>query len=358
MLSRESQAALPFRTYLGIAYGVAAAVLWLAVLVADVPASGFDARTWWALAGMAIVSQLIGHSGYNWSLRHLSPLFVAVVSVGEPVLASALAWWILGEALDWRTGAGGVLVLAAIACATLGAAAASIHPPAESGVISDGRLRVRRLMPIGPARQPVCYATPRRGSPVSRLRAAVPRRHSPGRARRRPQDGRNPTAHCRRRRTAAPGWRARSASTQRRFSAPRRFSVTSAPSSRPSRQATPVQIVSSKASRRPMSGTYRSTLADRSTSRSPAARWRAIASSAPGQSSAAPRPATNSVVHAVTSARVAPPIAARINSNLSTAAVAVEREAGSRGEGAPPESAAPRQRGPSRAGRATACPCA
>lgn len=118
MLSREAQAALPFGAYLGIAYGVAAATLWLAVLVADVPASGFDARTWWALAGMAAVSQLIGHSGYNWSLRHLSPLFVAVVSVGEPVLASALAWWILGEALDWRTGAGGVLILAAIAFAT------------------------------------------------------------------------------------------------------------------------------------------------------------------------------------------------------------------------------------------------
>jgi drug/metabolite transporter (DMT)-like permease len=118
MLSREAQGSLPFRTYLGIAYGVAAAALWLAVLVADVPASGFDERTWWALAGMAAVSQLIGHSGYNWSLRHLSPLFVAVVSVGEPVIASALAWWILGEALDWRTGAGGVLILAAIAFAT------------------------------------------------------------------------------------------------------------------------------------------------------------------------------------------------------------------------------------------------
>jgi drug/metabolite transporter (DMT)-like permease len=120
LLSRAAQTSLPFRTYLGIAYGVAAAVLWLAVLIADVPSSGFDAHTWWALAGMAAVSQLIGHSGYNWSLRHLSPLFVAVVSVGEPVLASLLAWWILDESLDWRTGAGGLLVLAAIGFATLG----------------------------------------------------------------------------------------------------------------------------------------------------------------------------------------------------------------------------------------------
>ena len=121
LLSREAQSALSFRAYLGIAYGVAGAVLWAAVFLTDTPATGFDSRTWWALAGMAAISQLIGHSGYNWSLRHLDPLFVAVVSVGEPVLASLLGWWLIGEALDWRTGAGGLLILGGIALATLAA---------------------------------------------------------------------------------------------------------------------------------------------------------------------------------------------------------------------------------------------
>jgi drug/metabolite transporter (DMT)-like permease len=121
LLSREAQARLAFRSFLGIAYGVAAAALWSAVLVTDTPAAGFDARTWWALAGMAALSQLVGHGGYNWSLRHLTPLFVAVVSVGEPVLASLLAWWLLGEPLEPQTGAGGLLILAGIALATLGA---------------------------------------------------------------------------------------------------------------------------------------------------------------------------------------------------------------------------------------------
>jgi drug/metabolite transporter (DMT)-like permease len=121
LLSREAQATLAFRAYLGIAYGVAAVVLWLAVLATGTRAAGFDARTWWALAAMAAVSQLIGHGGYNWSLRHLNPLFVAVVSVGEPVLASVLGWWLLGEAVDGRTGFGGALILAGIALATLGA---------------------------------------------------------------------------------------------------------------------------------------------------------------------------------------------------------------------------------------------
>jgi len=120
LLSRVAQGVLQFRTYLGIAYGTAAGLLWVAVLATGTQASGFDARTWWAFAGMAAVSQLVGHSGYNWSLRHLDPLFVAVVSVGEPVLASLLGWWLLGEALDWRTSTGGFLILAGIALATLG----------------------------------------------------------------------------------------------------------------------------------------------------------------------------------------------------------------------------------------------
>ncbi len=43
MLSREAQVALPFRAYLGIAYGVAAAILWVTVLATRTPAAGFDA---------------------------------------------------------------------------------------------------------------------------------------------------------------------------------------------------------------------------------------------------------------------------------------------------------------------------
>jgi drug/metabolite transporter (DMT)-like permease len=127
LLSQKAQSSLPFRRYLAIAYGSAAAILWLVVLATGTTAGGFDAATWWALAGMAGISQLIGHSGYNWSLRHLSPLFIAVVLVGEPVLASLLGWWLLGEGLDWQTGAGGLLILTGI---LLGASAARPLPVA------------------------------------------------------------------------------------------------------------------------------------------------------------------------------------------------------------------------------------
>lgn len=117
LLSRAAQASLAFQAYLGIAYGAGALALWLAMLATGTRAVGFDAQTWWALAGMALVSQLIGHGGYNWALRTLAPLFVAIALVGEPVLASLLGWWLLGEEPGWRTAAGGVLILAGIALA-------------------------------------------------------------------------------------------------------------------------------------------------------------------------------------------------------------------------------------------------
>jgi drug/metabolite transporter (DMT)-like permease len=129
LLSQKAQSRLSFRHYLGIAYGSAAAALWIAMMLTGTAAAGFTAMTWWALAGMALISQLIGHSGYNWSLRHLSPLFVAVVLVGEPVLASLLGWWLLGERLDWQTGAGGLLILTGI---LLGASVARQPPPVQA----------------------------------------------------------------------------------------------------------------------------------------------------------------------------------------------------------------------------------
>lgn len=114
LLAREAQRGLGYLPYVAVAYGTAAAVLWAAVLSSGTPWWGFDSGTWAALAAMAVVSQLVGHGGYNWSLRHLHPAFVSIALTGEPVLASLLAWWLLHEPLTLRVVAGGALVLAAI----------------------------------------------------------------------------------------------------------------------------------------------------------------------------------------------------------------------------------------------------
>lgn len=114
LLAREAQRALSYLPFVSLAWCSAALVLWVAVLAGDVQWSGFDPKTWWMLAGLALVSQLIGHGGYNWSLRVLPPAVVAIALTGEPVVASVLAWLMLEEVPGPATVAGGALVMAAI----------------------------------------------------------------------------------------------------------------------------------------------------------------------------------------------------------------------------------------------------
>lgn len=117
LVSQRIQRTLDFAPYVGAVYGGTALLLWVTCLVAGTPMRGFGAGTWWALAGIALVSQVIGHSGYNWSLRHLRPDFVAVTLLAEPIVASVLGLLLFREAIPAATLAGGAIILAAIAMA-------------------------------------------------------------------------------------------------------------------------------------------------------------------------------------------------------------------------------------------------
>lgn len=114
LLGRKLRAALSLPAYLLVCYGSATVLLWLAVLASGQNFSGFNLKTWGALLGMAVVSQHLGHSSYNWAIKYFSAGFIAVCLLGEPVLGSLLAWWLLGEALTWGKALGGMIILAGI----------------------------------------------------------------------------------------------------------------------------------------------------------------------------------------------------------------------------------------------------
>jgi drug/metabolite transporter (DMT)-like permease len=114
LLGRRLRARLSLLAYVSVCYGSAAVVLWLAVLLAGLPVSGFSGQTWAAFFGMAIVSQNLGHSSYNWALKHFGASVIAVSLLGEPVLSSLAAWWLFGEALTWLKAAGATLILVGI----------------------------------------------------------------------------------------------------------------------------------------------------------------------------------------------------------------------------------------------------
>jgi drug/metabolite transporter (DMT)-like permease len=120
LLGRNLRRKLSLLSYVTLCYGSAALVLWLVVLLFGLPITGFSTQTVAAFWAMAIISQILGHSSYNWALKWFSTGFVAVALLGEPIGSTILAYLIFNEGLTWLKFSGGLLILAAIYIAAAG----------------------------------------------------------------------------------------------------------------------------------------------------------------------------------------------------------------------------------------------
>jgi drug/metabolite transporter (DMT)-like permease len=81
--------------------------------------SGFPARSWAAMLGAALVSQIGGVMGIVWSLRYLPTTVASVALLAQPVGTALLGWWLLDEALTPLQALGGATVLAGIGLASM-----------------------------------------------------------------------------------------------------------------------------------------------------------------------------------------------------------------------------------------------
>jgi len=120
LLGRNLRPKLSLLSYVAICYGSAALFSWLAVIALQLPVSGYDTQTYAAFWAMALVSQIIGHSSYNWALKWFSTGFVAVALLGEPIGSTIMAYLIFSEGLTWSKLIGGLFILSAIYIAATG----------------------------------------------------------------------------------------------------------------------------------------------------------------------------------------------------------------------------------------------
>ena len=120
------------------------AVLGLAAVAGGDALAGFPARSWAAIAGAAVVSQLGGVTAIVWALRYLPATVASVSLLAQPVGTALLGWWLLGESLAPRELAGGAMVLAGIALASRSAATSPLSA-GSAAPSTTGR------MPAGPS---------------------------------------------------------------------------------------------------------------------------------------------------------------------------------------------------------------
>ncbi len=106
--------------YIGAVYSIAGACLVGLALVRGDELVGFGPRAWTLLVLLAIVPQVIGHGSLNWALASLSAAFVSIVTLGEPIMSSGMAWLFFGQVPTPRTLAGRLLILAGLLVAARG----------------------------------------------------------------------------------------------------------------------------------------------------------------------------------------------------------------------------------------------
>ena len=112
---REEMDILP---YISMVYTFSACFLLITSLALGISFIGYKQSSYFYMILLAIVPQLIGHTAFNWALRHLKASMVAIAILGEPIGASILAYFIFGETIQMFQSVGIILIFLAIIIAS------------------------------------------------------------------------------------------------------------------------------------------------------------------------------------------------------------------------------------------------
>jgi drug/metabolite transporter (DMT)-like permease len=113
---RRLRATLDLWPYVGLVYGTCFVALIAFALVVRAPVLHQPPHELELFAALALGPMLLGHTGFNWSLKYLPAYVVNLTLLGEPVGATILAALLPGirEVPPPATFAGGALILAGI----------------------------------------------------------------------------------------------------------------------------------------------------------------------------------------------------------------------------------------------------
>jgi drug/metabolite transporter (DMT)-like permease len=117
LVGRKVRSHIPLLPYVTIVYAAAAVVLLVSTVTAGQPLIGFSVETYLWMILVALIPQVIGHTGLNWALAHLNATVVTLSVRAEPIIATLLAIPVLDETPGWAVLPGGALILAGVGVA-------------------------------------------------------------------------------------------------------------------------------------------------------------------------------------------------------------------------------------------------
>ncbi|HXG65989.1 MAG TPA: DMT family transporter [Blastocatellia bacterium] len=114
IIGRRMRAKVSLLGYVTPLYGVCTLFLFVWVLAAGDQVYPYDATAWMYFIALAIVPTILGHTVFNWAIKHVKTSAISLAFLGEPVAAAALAFLFFSQEPPMATIIGGALVLAGI----------------------------------------------------------------------------------------------------------------------------------------------------------------------------------------------------------------------------------------------------
>ena len=111
LIGRRLREKISLIPYIFMVYGIAAVVLLGFMIASSESPFGHSPKTYFWIALLAIVPQLLGHSTFNWVLRYLSAAYVSITLLGEPIGSAILAFFFLNEVPSGLMIFGAILIL-------------------------------------------------------------------------------------------------------------------------------------------------------------------------------------------------------------------------------------------------------
>ena len=122
LVGRSLRQRLSLWPYVGLVYGACLLALLVFAVADGTTLTGFAPREWMLFGGIALGPMLLGHTGFNWSLRYVPAYVVSLAVLAEPLGAALLAY-LLPSIREVPTPAvllGGVVVLIGLGVGSVG----------------------------------------------------------------------------------------------------------------------------------------------------------------------------------------------------------------------------------------------
>lgn len=111
LLGQDVRKRLSLMTYTFIVYSMSSLTLLIYNLILDKPFFGYSGDHWLVFFALAIIPTFFGHTLFNWALKWVSSSTITMGILFEPVGASILAYFVLGEMVTWFQLLGGFIVI-------------------------------------------------------------------------------------------------------------------------------------------------------------------------------------------------------------------------------------------------------